>query len=169
MTCCSLARICSYQCDIYLTCGHFGLKWHPPRNFVHRFMQRRGTPGHRGVLATSSCIVLGHSSQPAFSISVCCSFVLGFFTGLSVLFWLLLLLWMSDSSSDTTHEAILHNVIRHQRRFAQQLQQLQTSVDTLQQQLSFIQGQLQTLLTSHGRPIQSAAPPSDCKKDQDQQ
>ena len=25
----------SYQCDIYLTCGHFGLKWHPPRNFVH--------------------------------------------------------------------------------------------------------------------------------------
>ena len=30
-----LARICSYQCDIYLTCGHFGLKWHPPRNFVH--------------------------------------------------------------------------------------------------------------------------------------
>ena len=30
-----LAGICSYQCDIYLTCGHFGLKWHPPRNFVH--------------------------------------------------------------------------------------------------------------------------------------
>ena len=55
-----LARICSYQCDIYLTCGHFGLKWHPPRNFVHRFMQRRGTPEHRGALATSSCIVLGH-------------------------------------------------------------------------------------------------------------
>ena len=35
VTCCSLARICSYQCDIYLTCGHFGLKWHPPRNFAH--------------------------------------------------------------------------------------------------------------------------------------
>ena len=84
-----LARICSYQCDIYLTCGHFGLKWHPPRNFVHRFMQRRGTPGHRGALATSSCIVLGHPSRPSFLISVCCSFVLGFFSGLSVLFWLL--------------------------------------------------------------------------------
>ena len=79
------------------------------------------------------------------------------------------LFWMSDSSSDTTHEAILHNVVSHQRRFAQQLQQLQTSVETLQQQLNFIQGQLQTLLISHGRPIQSAAPPSDCKKDQDHQ
>ena len=73
----------------FCTCGHFGLKWHPPRNFVHRFMQRRGTPGHRGAIATSSCIVLGHPSRPSFSISVCCSFVLGFFTGLLVLFWLL--------------------------------------------------------------------------------
>ena len=27
---------------------------------------------------------------------------------------------MSDSSSDTTHEAILNNVVSHQRRFAQQ-------------------------------------------------
>ena len=35
------------------------------------------------------CIVLGHPSRPSFSISVCCSFVLGFFIGLSVLFWLL--------------------------------------------------------------------------------
>ena len=26
-----LARICSYQCDIYFSCSHFGLKWHPPR------------------------------------------------------------------------------------------------------------------------------------------
>ena len=29
------ARICSYQCDIYFSCWHFGLKWHPPRIFVH--------------------------------------------------------------------------------------------------------------------------------------
>jgi hypothetical protein len=46
----------------------FWLKWHPPRIFVHR-----------GATATSSCIVLGHSSRPFFPISACCSFVLGFF------------------------------------------------------------------------------------------
>ena len=157
-----MARICSYQCDIYFSCWHFGLKWHPPRIFVHCFMQRRGTSGHRGALATScpdhhfpfqfAAVLSWDFSQVFQSCCGCC-----------------FLFWMSDSSSDTTHEAILHNVVSHQRRFAQQLQQLQTSVETLQQQLNFIQGQLQTLLISHGRPIQSAAPPSDCKKDQDHQ
>ena len=40
-------------------------------------------------IVVPSCIILGHPSRPTFSISVCCSFALGFFTGLSVLFWLL--------------------------------------------------------------------------------
>jgi hypothetical protein len=74
----------------FCTCGHFGLKWHPPRNFVHRFMQRRGTPGHRGATATSSFIVLGHQSKPFFSISSCGSVLLGFWTGISVLVGLVL-------------------------------------------------------------------------------
>ena len=64
--------------------------------------------------------------------------------------------WMSDSSSDTTHEAILHNVVSHQLRFARQLQQLQTSVSSLQQQLNTIQEQLQMLLAAHGHSVQSS-------------
>ena len=59
----------------------------PHEIFVHLcFMRRRGTPGHRGAIATSSCIVLGQPSRQ--SISVCCSFVTGFLTGFSVLLWL---------------------------------------------------------------------------------
>jgi TolA-binding protein len=77
---------------------------------------------------------------------------------------------MSDSSSDTTHEAILHNVVSHQLRFARQLQQLQTSVSSLQQQLNTIQEQLQILLAAHGHSVQSSpVQTSDLEKSKDKQ
>jgi len=57
---------------------------------------------------------------------------------------------MSDSSSDTTHAAILHNVVARQRRLEQQVQAIQSSLATLQQQLTIIQQQLQLLLHIHG-------------------
>ena len=45
---------------------------------------------------------------------------------------------MSDSSSDTTHEAILHNLVAHQRA-------LQRQIGELSQELQEIKHQLQVL------------------------
>lgn len=57
---------------------------------------------------------------------------------------------MSDSSSDTTHEAILHNLVSHQLRLSRQVTQVQNDLQTLQVQLTQIQSQLQLLLRYHG-------------------
>jgi hypothetical protein len=57
---------------------------------------------------------------------------------------------MSDSSSDTTHEAILHNLVSHQLRLSRQVTQVQNDIHSLQAQLTQIQSQLQLLLVQHG-------------------
>ena len=65
-------------------------------------------------------------------------------------------LWMSDSSSDTTHEAILHNLVSHQLRLSRQVAQIQTDIQSLQIQLTQIQAQLQLLLVHNGSEVPAA-------------
>ena len=74
-------------------------------------MRRRGTPADRGCVATSHQIVLGHLQQQHLPFSLCNS-VLDFLQPAFASRGYCLGLWMSDSSSDTTHEAILH-IQRH--------------------------------------------------------
>ena len=52
---------------------------------------------------------------------------------------------MSDSS-DTTHEAILHNVVAHQLALRRQISEIQTELQTVQLQLAQVLEQLQVLL-----------------------
>ena len=66
-------------------------------------------------------------------------------------------LWMGDSSSDTTHEAILHNLVSHQRRLSRQVTQIQTDIQSLQVQLTQIQTQLQLLLVQYGSEVPAVA------------
>ena len=63
---------------------------------------------------------------------------------------------MSDSSSDTTHEAILHNLVSHQLRLSRQVAQIQTDIQSLQIQLTQIQAQLQLLLVHNGSEVPAA-------------
>ena len=74
---------------------------------------------------------------------------------LSLLFWRFIgfCLHLLSESSDTTHEAILHNVVTHQLRVARQVTQIQSDLTALKSQLNTIQVQLQTLLTLHGVQI----------------
>ena len=74
---------------------------------------------------------------------------------LSLLFWRFtgFCLHLMSESSDTTHEAILHNVVTHQLRVARQVTQIQSDLNALKSQLNTIQTQLQTLLTLHGVQI----------------
>ena len=60
--------------------------------------------------------------------------------------------WMSDadSSSDTTHEAILNNLVAHQRRVQRQINILDDKIEAIQTQLNTIQILLQQLLRDHG-------------------
>ena len=89
-----------------------------------------------------------------FSVPTCCFRVLLLQFFIWICSWIFIFglayFHMSDSSSDTTHEAILHNVVSRQRRLEQQVQAIQSSVATLQQQLTIIQQQLQLLLHIHG-------------------
>ena len=62
---------------------------------------------------------------------------------------------MSDSSSDTTHEAILHNVVSHVLTLRQQVTQIQTDLKHLTEQLAQIQTILQSLAPQHGSQIPS--------------
>ena len=53
---------------------------------------------------------------------------------------------MSESeSSDTTHEAILHNLVAHQAALKRQISQVQTDLQLVKHQLSLILNQLQFL------------------------
>ena len=56
---------------------------------------------------------------------------------------------MSEASSDTTHEAILHNVVSHVLNLRQQVTQVQTDIQTLQVKLDQIQATLQQLVLLH--------------------
>ena len=67
---------------------------------------------------------------------------------------------MSEASSETTHEAILHNVVSHVLNLRQQVTQVQTDLQTLQVQLGQIQATLQQLVLLHEPP---ASPPVDQK------
>ena len=58
---------------------------------------------------------------------------------------------MSDSdSSDTTHEAILHNVVSHVLHLRQQVAQIRTDLSQLSDQLSQLQASVQILVQQHG-------------------
>ena len=45
---------------------------------------------------------------------------------------------MSDSSSDTTHEAILHNLVSHQRTIQRQIGELSQELQDLKHQLQVL-------------------------------
>ena len=70
---------------------------------------------------------------------------------------------MSEASSDTTHEAILHNVVSHVLTLRQQVTQVQTDIQNLQVKLDQIQATLQQLASRH-EP--SVSPPVDQKEHQ---
>ena len=109
---------------------------------------RRGSPGHRGLTAVSSCIVLGNIKDTG-SFHKTYFFLLGFFTACGVITWFCGHILMSDSegSSDTTHELILHNLVRHHLRLHGDVAALREEVQALQAQLQDIQTSLQFLLT----------------------
>ena len=65
-----------------------------------------------------------------------------------------------SESSDTTHEAILHNVVTHQLRLTRQVTQIQSDLNSLQTQLHHIHKQLQTLLAFHGVQTAPEAQPT---------
>ena len=73
---------------------------------------------------------------------------LGFVTAVAFICWLLALTWMSESS-DTTHEAILHNLVAHQAALRRQVSQVQTDLQFVKDQLSQI---LERLQQSQGPP-----------------
>ena len=165
--------LCSYQCNevtclsccaivwqgsvlisvTFMPSWHFGFKWHRPHIV---FVQGGSGAAHASPWHTCTswdyCRFFIHHF--GFSVSTCC------FRLLLLQFFIWICSWnfifglayshMSDSSSDTTHEAILHNVVSRQRRLEQQVQAIQSSVATLQQQLTIIQQQLQLLLHIHG-------------------
>ena len=51
-----------------------------------------------------------------------------------------------SESSDTTHEAILHNVVSHQRALRRQVTEIQTELQTVRCQLAQVLEHLQALL-----------------------
>ena len=59
---------------------------------------------------------------------------------------------MSDSSSDTTHEAILHNLVAHQRT-------IQRQIGELSQELQELKHQLQVLTTLLHQVVRSPSSP----------
>ena len=61
-----------------------------------------------------------------------------------------------SESSDTTHEAILHNVIRHQRQLARQVSSLQSDLQTVNTKLDDLHRKLD-LIEYHDRT--AAVPP----------
>ena len=76
-------------------------------------------------------------------------------------------LFMSDSdSSDTTHEAILHNVVSHVLHVRQQVAQIRTDLSQLSEQLAQLQASVQILVKHHESQISS---PVEQKATSDQQ
>ena len=68
-----------------------------------------------------------------------------------------------SESSDTTHEAILHNIVAHQRRLARQVIQLETQLQTLATQVNEINRKLDLLLDTfaiHDRPATALQAPA---------
>ena len=74
-----------------------------------------------------------------------------------------------SESSDTTHEAIRHNVVTHQLRLTRQVTQIQSDVNSLQTQLHQIHRQLQTLLAFHGVHPAPEAQPTNASTERDRQ
>ena len=153
LLCSRVAGICSYQCDFYAIVAFWFQVASPP----YRFLCVGGPgaidapPWHTCTSWDYCCFFIDHFG---FSVSFCCFHVLLLQFFIWLCSWISILglayFHMSDSSSDTTHEAILHNVVSRQRRLEQQVQAIQSSVATLQQQLTIIQQQLQLLQHIHG-------------------
>ena len=72
---------------------------------------------------------------------------------------------MSDSSSDTTHEAILHNVVSHVLTLRQQVTQIQADLKHLTEQLAQIQTILHSIVHQHGSQIPSPVEQKDSRWD----
>ena len=65
-----------------------------------------------------------------------------------------------SESSDTTHTAILHNIIAHQRRLARQFIQLETDVNNLATKVNEVNRKLDLLIdvfSIHDRSASSAS------------
>ena len=60
-------------------------------------------------------------------------------------------MWISESS-DTTHEAILHNVVAHQLELRRQVREIQADLESVKFQLAQVLDHLQVLLgtSEHG-------------------
>ena len=67
--------------------------------------------------------------------------------------------WMSepDSSSDTTHEAILHNLVNHQRNLHRQVSRLEEQLQTIQIQLNTIQSILHQVFGKRGQSVDTTS------------
>lgn len=57
-----------------------------------------------------------------------------------------------SESSDTTHEAILHNVVSHQLALRRQVSEIQTELQTVKLQLAQVLDHLQALLGTSVHP-----------------
>lgn len=63
-----------------------------------------------------------------------------------------------SESSDATHEAILHNVIRHQRNLARQVSSLQSGLQAVNNKLDDLHRKLDLLIEYHDKT--AAVPPA---------
>ena len=74
-------------------------------------------------------------------------------------FWHLIFNLMSepDSSSDTTHEAILHNLVTHQRNLQRQVSRLEEQIQALQLQIQAIHSLLQQVFGRRDTAVSSSA------------
>ena len=97
-------------------------------------MRRRGSLHSRGAIAFATPISFSDSASSWLQLSRFKCFCCGFLTA---------------SSSDTTHKAILHNLVSHQRNLQRQVTDIQRELRFLKQQLSGIAEQLHQLLGSH--------------------
>ena len=62
---------------------------------------------------------------------------------------------MSESSSDTTHESILHNIVSHQRTLQRQVGDLSQDIQDLRNQITVLTSLVQRLLDSIRPPLVS--------------
>ena len=85
-------------------------------------------------------------------------FICGFVTAIALICWPFARIWMSESaSSDTTHEAILHNLVAHQAALKRQISQVHTDLQFVKDQLSLILDRLQFLSGPSGNIVPNFA------------